>query len=130
MDHFSSTTIVYHRYHLPKLNYTICTGGKDTLDGQAAPWLFQVFACVDLSHFNALTVVDDEIVVSAHYVKVIFVCAVWPNAQPNDLEKHMSLLRGLPREQLAKLFPTARSLANALDFMSRIVSKEKRGNNF
>ena len=24
----------YHRYNLPRLNYTICTGGKDTLDGQ------------------------------------------------------------------------------------------------
>ena len=23
-----------HRYQLPTLNYTICTGGKDTLDGQ------------------------------------------------------------------------------------------------
>ena len=31
---FDNFAYFYHRYQLPKLNYTICTGGKDTLDGQ------------------------------------------------------------------------------------------------
>jgi hypothetical protein len=31
---FDDFAYFYHRYTLPRLNYTLCTGGKDTLDGQ------------------------------------------------------------------------------------------------
>lgn len=31
---FDDFAYYYHRFHLPRLNYTICTGGSSTLDGQ------------------------------------------------------------------------------------------------
>ena len=31
---FDNFAYFNHRYQLPTLNYTICTGGKETLDGQ------------------------------------------------------------------------------------------------